>query len=354
MVDLKSKILDSKFFREIYIILASIILSFILWISAIQEETRYETIPISIRFINKPDFFDDYVEVVLKNLIGNRIKAKFIFTENLRPYIDQEYFVYLIDLSTIPIEAYGINEFKTQNYRLDKSYVESVGNVPESIKCVEITEPRELLMELKLNTIHKNVNIIYTGSPKEGYEVKDVITRIGTEEFHKDDTITIPVTGKKTIIDSIKSIDTYEINIEGISAPGKIYREDRVKLNLPTGVIIPEKDKTKIEVQFIVKEKVEQKTIEKIPINVSFTGNFEVTQSVKFTKATIEGPRSFIDTLDPKSFNATASTSDKPGAETVEIRLVFSADVPDEVRQSVKILKWEPVRVDITLKEKKE
>ena len=354
MASLKDRIWDSRVFKQLYIILASIILSFLLWVSAIQEESRYETIPIPLKFTNKSDFFDDYVEVHFKNIVGNRIKARFMFTENLRQYIDTEYFVYSFDLSTIPIDSYGINEFKTISQRLDKGYVESFSDIPESIKCVEIIEPRELLIELKLNPVLKKVNIVYAGTVKDGYEINDIITRVGNEEFHKNDAIMIPVTGRKTIIDNIKGIDTYEINIDGISAPGKIFREDRVKLNLPSGVIIPEKDKVKIEVQFVVKEKVQQAMIEKVPINVSFTGNFEVAQNVKYTKVTVEGPMSLVNTLDAKSFNATAASSDKPGSETVEIRVVFSGDVPEDVRQNVKILKWEPVRVDIDLKEKKE
>jgi len=178
--------------------------------------------------------------------------------------------------------------------------------------------------------VNKSVRVPVTakvfGKPVNGYEV--VTVNVLPEYIY--------ITGDETILNSIKTINTKQIDISGLDSPVT----ESVPFDIPDGIKLVKNDnsaKVYIDIQKII-----TKDITINSINIKSNDNRTATIPNQDIIITVSGPESIVNSATSSDFNAYVDISNlTPGMHSVNVSVTTNL--------SIKIIKIKPDIVDVNV-----
>ncbi|WP_434565049.1 CdaR family protein [Thermoanaerobacterium thermosaccharolyticum] len=204
--------------------------------------------------------------------------------------------------------------------------VEAVDSDNNEVKGVDLN-PKYIKVEIDVNrAIRVPVTAKIFGKPMDGYDVAEVSV---LPEY-------VYVTGEDSALNSIKSIDTKQIDISGKNAPVT----ENVSFDLPDGISLVKSDSTaKVYIDI---EKIVTSDITLSNVDVKGAGNKNVTVSNSNVVITVTGPENIVNSATPSEFSAYVDvTNASPGTQTLPINVTTDLNL--------KIVKVKPETVDVNI-----
>jgi YbbR-like protein. len=204
--------------------------------------------------------------------------------------------------------------------------VEAVDSDNNEVKGVDLN-PKYIKVEIDVNrAIRVPVNAKIFGKPMDGYDVAEVNV---LPEY-------VYITGEDSVLNSIKSIDTKQIDISGKNAS---FTEN-VPFDLPNGISLVKTGSTaKVYIDI---EKIVTSDITLSNIDVKGADNKNVTVSNSNVVITVTGPENVVNSATPSEFSAYVDvTNASPGTQTLPINVTTNLNL--------KIVKVKPETVDVNI-----
>jgi len=253
--------------------------------------------------------------------------------------------------------SHSIRPTNTVEVTGPESLIERISRAVVSLKLSEASSTVEyslpvLLMDDKGRTIESkyiNINPKYVtvtvpvyptkvlpvkpniaGVPNDNYEL------VSVEVYPQE----ITVSGEKSVLDKMDSINTQVLDIEGATADIK----QTLKIQKHEGVTIVPSSPSEVEVVVRVKEKIIQRslTIENIQM-VNVPENSQVEMEPTSLEIVLGGPATIINSIDPNSLNVYV---DLAGISQGEHKLKVMADIP----QGAELIEIKPAEVTVNVK----
>ncbi|WP_094397481.1 CdaR family protein [Thermoanaerobacterium thermosaccharolyticum] len=204
--------------------------------------------------------------------------------------------------------------------------VEAVDSDNNEVKGVDLN-PKYIKVEIDVNrAIRVHVTAKIFGKPMDGYDVAEVSV---LPEY-------VYVTGEDSALNSIKSIDTKQIDISGKNAPVT----ENVSFDLPDGISLVKSDSTaKVYIDI---EKIVTSDITLSNVDVKGADSKNVTVSNSNVVITVTGPETIVNSATPSEFSAYVDvTNASPGTQTLPINVTTDLNL--------KIVKVKPEIVDVNI-----
>ena len=333
---------------DIFLILFSLFLAFIVWVIVKQQESSIRALSIPITYSNLPEF------VELGGYEPGSLTVEFSVPKAEESYARGENFKIDVDLSKIAVFA-GTESFNEYTVDLNASQVTPSDGGTQIHPVLIVGEPLvTFLARLRVGTVPVEPNL--QGSPAEGYRLDS--EKISVEP--KTITVAMNATRFRESIEGTLRVLTEPISIGGerdiVSGLYSVPLNSRDGLN--QGIFsIPGAPVQKIEASIPLPEIETTRIFENVPViyeplRVDVVA--EVEPSV--VNVTVSGPRSAVDRVTPQMLHLStlALIDDRPGT-VVETVIDVTLETGDPgLRARIKSMETAPRTVLIRIESREQ
>lgn len=325
---------------EFKLVLASLFISFIIWLIAKQGDVDQQTLVVQVTTINEPKYCDT-------ELMTDEVAIVVQFPKAQEHTISSANFKVLVDLSDI---AVGIDSYKETTIPVTISDIQSF-SLPDTIKVVDVVDPKRVVVRAKYYSEEATVHPVVSGSPVIGYRLAKPVAATPKE---------VLVTGEPGRLEELKQLGNGRITIptEAIVLDGR--KENflaQVKLLLPEGIRLIDELNSRLQVNVVIEEEKGQRDFANIPIDIkTFSKNLVARYEPTATTVTVEAPLGLLAKINSQSFvfNPKQPLEESAGySANVAIEAKFSDAVSPDVKENATIVATRPDVISIEFVEKK-
>lgn len=322
--------LHPRLISDLPIIIASLFLSIMLWLMAVEGDTELENIDIPLTIVNKPL----NMKIELQNAIeGKKVRLKIRYPKSMKGSIRPSNFAVKVDLNNI---KGGIDKFETTQFNLNLWDID-IMDLGDEVQPVAILEPRPLYIKAKLFAKLIDIHIDVRGNPLKGYKFQRA-TAVPNQVY---------LTAPENVIAHINSVNTAPIELVGKKESFNVF----TTLMLPDQVQIVEEDLTKFDVNVVIEEEETQITLKNVEIVLNLLRrDIQMIIDPPIANITVKGPTSIVKKITNESFMFICDiTEEEGGTVQYTLNVRFADTVSKEIKEKVTIVNLSPKVINITL-----
>lgn len=318
---------EKRFVNHLSLIVLSLIMAYCIWLIAMFTVMTMQAINIPILITNAPP----NAAVRIESPASQNINVMVNIPKNLVPTVNPSNFIFELDLSDISSQITSLET--VHEYPISPLDVKII-NLPGLISISEVM-PRSI--RLRINYHHKKVplRINVEGNPLPGfYYEEEEVSAIPSE---------LTVVASQRILRDLEHIETYPINIAGRSSSFT----QNVALNIPSNVEIFDHPR-QVEAFIPIQEEVIEEKISFVKVLLEkVTDEFEATVEPDEVTVIVKGPQSLVPQLSARDIKIELVVPAQEGTIQKDIRLEFSEDVSEVLRENITLVGSEPDNVTI-------
>ncbi len=316
-----------NYFSEIFLILLSVFLAYILWLITMFSSMTTKSISIRILVTNAPKC----ASYTIISPASQYLNIDVTCPHNLVNSFNSSNFLFNIDLSSIKkeISSFEINK----EFPVTPSMIKKV-NIPSLVTITDVY-PKSVKIKVKFFNKKVPIKLNLQGTPAPYYHIQ--LDECSTKPAE------VTIISSTDILEKTLFIRTFPINVKG----RKKSFVQNVALDIPQNIYLFDKIDS-VEAFICIKENIIEKTIKNVPIKVEmFYPNIKTTVVPDKVDIVIKGPKSLVEKVSAEDINIPIIVPNEEGTIEKEINATLSEKLLPEILTKVKIEKIIPSTVSL-------